>query len=376
MTRQIRILDLRDSPWVDGPGRTVLQTAELLDRKRFSVVVGGFCNGTMQESEYLSDAERRSLEVQPIYESRALDYRIVGQIMSALDRHRIDIVHAHDFRSNLVGLYCARRKGIPIVATCHGWIANDLKGHLKKRLDVRLLSRFDRVVAVSQRIKDQLSKGGINSHRVKLIVNALVVEDFQPDASDKEFRHRIGLADETPLSVNVGRLSAEKGQDLLLRALAEVRRSVSDIFLVFVGIGPEEQALRSSAEMLGLSDVVRFAGYCSDMQAVYNSADLVVQSSLTEGMPNVILESLLMQTPVIATSVGGTTEIVEHGKNGYLVEPNSVGMLADGILDFLRNETIHNELALRGCKHVKEHFNHVARVRRTAELYSSIVDGG
>ncbi len=376
MTKPINILDLRDSPWVDGPGRTVLDTAASLDNERHNVVIGGFCSADIDENIYLGEARKRSLDTQPIIETNALDFKIVGQILAAIDEHRINIVHTHDFRSNLAGLYCARRRGLPVIATCHGWIANNLKGSAKRYIDIKLLSRFDQIVTVSELMKTQLVSRGISARKIEVIVNSLVINNFEPAADDKRFRQELGVADTTCLVLNVGRLSREKGQALLLNAVARVRAQEPEVCLVFVGIGPEEQALKKRASTLGLADNVIFAGYRSDMTKVYNSADLVIQSSFTEGMPNVILESLLMQTPVVATDVGGTAEIVEHGVTGHLVVPNSEQSIVDGIQDFLSNETKHRKMAARGHDLVLERFDHKSRAIRFQKLYSHTLSQG
>ncbi|MEQ8206576.1 MAG: glycosyltransferase, partial [Woeseia sp.] len=275
MHRPINILDLRDSPWVDGPGRTVLQTAESLDRERFKLIVGGFCGDDASDNIYLSDASQRGLETCAIVEKAAFDLNVVRQIMATIDELGIDMLHTHDFRSNLAGLYCAWRKQIPIVSTCHGWIANNFKRSVYKSLDILMLRRFDRVITVSELMKRQLLAEGVQARNVDVVVNALIIGDYHPDHEDRRFRRGLGISDNCTLLMNIGRLSLEKGQALLLEAYAEISKANSNTRLAFVGIGPEEQSLRTLVRDLGLEDRVVFAGYQSDMLAVYNSADLV-----------------------------------------------------------------------------------------------------
>ena len=101
-----------------------------------------------------------------------------------------------------------------------------------------------------------------------------------------------------------------------------------DVAFLLIGIGEDERQIRQSVEKRGLTEHVHFVGYQTDMAAVYDSTDLVVQSSSTEGMPNVVLEALLMETPVVATNVGGTSEVVEDGVTGCLVEESSIQQLS------------------------------------------------
>ena len=154
--------------------------------------------------------------------------------------------------------------------------------------------------------------------------------------------------------------------------MAEVRRKYPNVVVAIVGRGREETVLREMSAKLGVNDIVRFVGHRSDMTDIYNSTDLVVQSSSTEGMPNVVLESLLMETPVVATAVGGTSEVIEHGKTGFLIAPGSELEIFRGLTDFLENMDLHKGFGKRGRKHVVENFNHEDRVQRTAALYTSI----
>ncbi len=108
------------------------------------------------------------------------------------------------------------------------------------------------------------------------------------------------------------------------------------------------------------------------MQNVYNSTDLIVQSSYTEGMPNVILESLLMQVPVIATDVGGTSEVSQHDYSGYLIPPDNLDRLVEGIQDYLNNPEKHHRMAIKGRDFVCQHFDHRVRVEKINEIYQEI----
>ena len=369
MKGPITVLDLRDSPWVDGPGRTILETAQSLRQEGIKIIVGGFCDGDPADNVYLTEAKSRGLSTFPILERRAFDHKVFSQIVGAIDENDVDILHAHDFRSDLFGICCARWRHIPSVSTCHGWITNDRKGKLYKRFDLALLSKFDHIVTVSEALRSELVQRRIEGSKISVVSNALILDDYQPQATDRRYREELGIDDNVKLIVNIGRLSAEKGQSILLDAIAGVCAAGHGICLVFVGIGPEEEDLRERVRILGLDQEVRFAGFRSDMTRIYNSADLVVQSSLTEGMPNVVLESLLMKTPVVATKVGGTGEVVEHGRTGYLVAAGSAQELERGIVDFLDDEARHRQMAARGRVVIESSFAHDERVARMAKMY-------
>lgn len=363
------VLDLRDSPWVDGPGRTILDTAAMVDPHRYRITIGGFATAGAAEHKYLEEAVRRGLDTCRILERRALDPDVLRQILHRCRSRAVDLVHAHDFRSDLYGLLAARWLGLPCIATCHGWIANDRKGRLYTSIDKWLLRFFDRVIVVSERMRDQLSASGVAAHRIAVVQNALIVENYRPCRGRAPLREPWGVPASHRLVGTIGRLSPEKCQDVFLRAAAEVSRRVPDVSFAIVGIGPEEQRLRRLAAELGVATRVVFAGYHEDMHAVYDSLDVVVQSSRTEGMPNVVLEALLMRVPVVATDVGGTAEIVTDGKSGWLVPPDDDGALAHGMLEALADPARAEARADAGERHVRRGFSHAVRLQRILAAY-------
>jgi len=370
-----RVLDLRDSPWVDGPGRTILDTASMADPQRYRIVVGAFSGERHGEHAYLGEAQRRNLETYPIAESRALDPEVLRQIMTWCRSNTIDIIHTHDFRSDLYGLVAARRLRIPAVSTCHGWIANNLKGRVYTTVDKFLLRFFDRVIVVSARMQAHLRSRGIPAHKIALIQNALIVENYRPERDDRSVREELGIPAHHKVVGKIGRLSPEKCQDLFLRAAAVLLRHDRDISFVLIGIGPEEENLRRLADELGIADRVVFAGYRGDMQHVYNSLDLVVQSSRTEGMPNVILEALLMRVPVVATDVGGTGEIVTDGKSGRLIPPNDLAALVAGMREVLSDTARTTAWVDAGERQVRANFSHSLRLQRIMTVYDQVLGG-
>ncbi|MBZ0071301.1 MAG: glycosyltransferase [Gammaproteobacteria bacterium] len=366
---------MRDSPWVDGPGRTILDTASMVDPQRYHIVVGAFSGDRHGEHAYLSEATRRGLETYPIAERRAIDPDVLRQIVDWCRHNAIDIIHTHDFRSDLYGLIAARRLRIPAVSTCHGWIANDLKGRIYTVVDKFLLRFFDRTIVVSARMQAHLSTHGIPARKLAVIQNALIVEDYRPDRSDRSVQAELGIPAYHKVVGNIGRLSLEKCQDLFLRAAAEIIPEMPDVSFVIVGIGPEEDRLRRLVGELGIVDHVVFAGYRADMQRVYNSLDLVVQSSSTEGMPNVVLEALLMRVPVVATDVGGTAEIVTDGVSGRLITPNDSRALTAAMQEALTTTEQTTGWAAAGEKHVRDYFNHTTRLQRIMDVYDHVMEG-
>lgn len=373
--KQVRILDLRDSPWVDGPGRTILDCASSLQGQGYQIVIGTFSGGEQKTNAYADEAVRRSLPVKNIHERGPFDLRVIRQIMQLIDDLNIDIVHTHDFRSNIFGLLAARWRRRPIVTTVHGWIANDVKGKLYVTADKLALRFFDRVITVSERTRELIRRARVANRKITVISNALSLDRYQPDRRADDFRRELRVGVDAVLIANIGRLSPEKGQVEFLQAARELAPHWPNIKFILIGIGPDREMLERFVSDNGLEQAVIFAGFRDDMINVYNSLDLVVQSSSTEGMPNVVLEALLMEVPVIATDVGGTAEIVEHQRTGVLMQPGSVQAIVANVTDYLRNPVRHRAMAQVGRCWVSERFDHRRRVEKLAGVYDSLLNG-
>ena len=369
--RTINILDLRDSPWVDGPGRTILDCARSLQDTEYNIIIGAFSGGKQKTNAYAEEAISRGLTVLNIEERSAFDMRVVKRIFDIVDEHNIDIIHTHDFRSNLFGIVCGKIKRRPVITTVHGWIANDMKGKIYTIIDKLLLRLFDRIITVSERTSGLVRKAWVPNRKVHVISNALIGGMFVPDKADTRFRNEIGVSADTKLIANIGRLSPEKGQYEFLQSACEIVKSNKNVKFILIGIGPDKEMLDAYVKENKLEGFVIFCGYRDDMTVIFNSLDLIVQSSYTEGMPNVILEAQFMKVPVIATDVGGTAEIIKHLRTGILLEPGSVFELTKEIKKYLEKSDEYIRMADDGRELVEDKFEHGNRVKKLIKVYES-----
>ncbi|MES9969194.1 MAG: glycosyltransferase family 4 protein [Candidatus Thiodiazotropha sp.] len=368
----LQVLDLRDSPWIDGPGRTILQCADMIDRSRCNIHIGAFSGSSHNDHLYLKKAVELGLDVVQIEENKSFDMKVIDQIKRVIQDRSIDIIHTHDFRSNIFGLICAKRLGLPLFSTCHGWISNNLKGSIYTAIDRYLLKFHDQIIVVSELMKDQLIQNGIDEEKIRVINNALVIDDYVIDRKCNKFRKEFGIQADAKVIANIGRLSPEKRQDNFLKAAKKIEGIDANVVFLVIGVGPEEEKLKRLANELGISDKVIFTGYRNDMTSIYNEIDLVVQSSNTEGMPNVILESLLMTVPVIATNVGGTGQIVQDSINGILIEPENLDHLINAMKNYIQTSERFYEMALVGRQNIIDNFNQDVRVEKLLSAYTTL----
>ncbi|MCG7946047.1 MAG: glycosyltransferase family 4 protein [Candidatus Thiodiazotropha taylori] len=367
------ILDIRDSPWYDGPGRTIIEVAAGLRQQNIEIKIATFKSKEKTDSDYLVQAKKRGLDCFEITESKTLDFSIIGQILKYNETTPIDVIHTHDLRSNLFGLIAARKLKVPIVSTAHGWVANSLKRRLLLFVDKLMLAYlFDLVITVSDKTQSKLKRIQPFSSHFITVRNALDTQHYHIEEGD-ELRQSLGVSGDTTLIGKIGRLSPEKRQDQLLYSIKPLVDEGYKMKLLLIGIGPEEENLRQLTENLGLQDVVVFAGFIKDMQPVYSELDLVIQASSTEGMPNVVLESMLMRVPIIATDVGGTSEIIDSDLVGTLIEADNRQQMTDSIRSFLDSPQHYLDKTGKAEQRIREEFDSNIRLARMAEVYNSIL---
>jgi glycosyltransferase involved in cell wall biosynthesis len=267
------------------------------------------------------------------------EWRVVSSALSTLAPN---VVHTHGYRADLLAGAAARRANVPTATTLHGFVGGDWKLRLYEQLQRRSLRRFDAVVAVSERMRDELELR-VDARRLHVIPNAFAGGAAVLSRTDA--RRTLGIPVEQFRLGWVGRLSNEKGPDVMIRALAATR----DAHLSIIGDGVDRQRVEQLASELGVSERVTFHGVRQDASALLAAFDGVVLSSRSEGTPIVLLEAIAAGTPVIATSVGGIPGVVQ-AEHALTVPPENPAALAAAI-DALRadpaaaDERAHRALA-------------------------------
>jgi len=228
-------------------------------------------------------------------------------------------------------------------------------------------------VAVSEAMKDKLVRIGIPGQKITVIYNSIEDNGFYKEPPDPNLRKKFASNDETLLVGVIGRLSREKGQRIFLEAWAKVCKLIPNTIVLFIGDGPDREILEKICVAKGIQDKVVFLGHQINPHPFYRILDLVVMPSLSEGLPNVPLEALSHKKAIIATSVGGTPEIIEDGENGILVKPGDPNALSDAIVALLENSEKRNSMAANGLSCLYPKFSPENRVSKILSLYQEIL---
>jgi glycosyltransferase involved in cell wall biosynthesis len=292
-----------------------------------------------------------------------------AQVRALCRRVRPDIVHTHGYRCDVVDGAVARREGIPVVSTCHGFIESNWRGRWQQWLQRRALRHFNAVVAVSSSIESKLEAAGVPKSRIHLVRNAAPADIEYLSRDDA--RRSLGIGNGQLIGW-VGRLSDEKGPDVALDAFARLDGSSARI--VFIGSGRDGAQLRERAATLGIDDRVIWCGAVREAARLYRAFDAFLISSRTEGTPMALLEAIGAGVPIVATRVGGIPAVVDSSC-ACLVESEDVVALGRALSETLNNSNLAAQRAENARKRVAENFSVDGWLRAYDSVYYACVNG-
>ena len=231
------------------------------------------------------------------------------------------------------------------------------------------------VACVAKQLEDMVcSDFHVPGRKVTTIINGVDCHRFAcPPAARDRLRVELGVRDSDLVIGSVGRLSYEKNYGLLLDAAAGVLTRFP-IRVLLVGDGPETDSLRSQAASLGLEDRVIMPEERRDVPELMSAMDVFVLPSLIEGLPNTVLEAMCAGLPVVATSVGGTPDVVAHGVSGFLVPSNNAAALGEALESLLGDGDLRREMGLSGHRLAQTKFSMERMVREYEALYERVVE--
>jgi glycosyltransferase involved in cell wall biosynthesis len=369
----MHVVHLTASTLFGGPERQMLGLGRHLPL-RFRSTYGSFPEGGRCEP-FLAEARAAGF---PTFRLSADTPDVPGAIdeLARLLRDlSADLLVGHTFKPNVLGRLAARRVGIPVVTVSRGWTWESLKVRVYETIDRVNLRLVDHVVAVSNGQAERVRKCGVPSPRLSVIRNAARLAPFADP--DPAFRDRLrGLFPADPLVSHVvlaaGRLSPEKGFDVLVEAAAAVLRQHPTAGFVLFGEGSELAKLETRVADLGLTSRFRMPGHTADLDRFLPWADVAVLPSFTEGLPNVALEASAAGVPVVATAVGGTPEVVSDGETGFLVPSGQPDAIAERVSRLLADEGLRWKLGTAGRERMRREFSFEAQAERYAELFDRL----
>lgn len=309
-------------------------------------------------------------------------FSIVKELVRYLERHPVDILHAHKPKDNVLGALASLWAKIPYrVRTIHGFHEprvgfQAIKGYVHEIID-NGVNRWliDRIVAVSFDLRSQLSRR-FGTEKVVYVQNAIDIDKIQITRCSTVRRKELKLGGQEFLVGAMGRLTLGKGFECFLKAARIIAAERPNVKFIIAGGGPLRDSLEALAKEYGLYEDVLFLGHRDNSHDILELFDLFVLPSFSEGTPMVLLEALVLARPVVASRVGGIPEVIEHGISGLLVTPGREDEFARSCIALMDDYGWAQRLGAAGRKRVEERFSARLMAAKVAEVYRKLVCNG
>jgi glycosyltransferase involved in cell wall biosynthesis len=347
-----------------GAEAVILNLSRTLNEHGHTSLLGIFSNSSNPNLQLHERALAEGIESHLISCRGQADRTVPATIRALAASTGANLIHAHGYKADVYAYLALRGSTMPLVSTCHTWYDDNRLVWLYGVIDRRVLRRYQAVVAVSDGVRQRLLASGVLDSRIHFIRNGIDLRPFTN--ATPSLRH---LAVPGGLLIGwVGRLTHDKGPDLFLRAIAQLRSQFPTARYLLVGEGPYRPQVERLITDLALLDVVHLLGQRSDMPALYASCDLMVSSSRQEGLPMAILEGMAAGRPWIATSVGAIPLAIRNGQNGMLIPPEIVEILATTMAHLLQNSDERDRMGTMARRLTESEFS----AERMSDDYLSV----
>ncbi len=359
-----------------GPDKTILNSPRFLEDRGYRVLCAYMRH---PEDPGFARLERRARQwdapLVAVDDHGPFDLGVLGRMRSLCEIHHPALWHAHDYKSNLLGLMVRRRYPMRLVTTVHGWVERTWKTPVYYRVDRLCLRYYDAVVCVSEDLYAMCREAGVAEGRLWHVPNAVDTEEFRRAASVQSAKARFGVPRGRLVIGAVGRLSREKGYELLLRAIRRLCHEGLDVELWIAGDGRERARLGRLVAEMALRDRVKLLGYRADTVDLYHAMDVFVSSSLREGLPNVLLEAMALEVPVLCTRIAGAAGLIRDSVNGLLVEAGSEEAIVEGLRRLVGDSMLRLRLGAAARKTIERSYPFRQRMEKIRAVYDQVLKG-
>lgn len=374
-SRKPRVFIVIDSVKLGGPGKGLLQYLERV-RGDIDYVIVNFTQGDSDRFEFVEIARNRGHRVELIEERHRFNPLTLARALRMFREGGYNIIQSHGYKGHVIALFISRLTGCKWLAMAHGWTRENLKIRAYNLLERWLLKFPDYAVAVSPSLYSTLESQRSKNRKLQLVLNAVDEKEIPFSSVRHDVRERYRLSNDDFVIGVFGRFSPEKGHENILYALSRLTEQYPGIRLLLVGEGQERERLHNIVLDKGLENHIIFCGYQQLVGDYYASVDLVVLPSLSEGLPNVVLEAMVLGKPVLATKVGGVSEIIEHDVNGWLVEAGSVTELERALRRLLDDRSAFERVKKNTKPSLMPKFCPDARAQTILTIYHDLLAHG
>lgn len=340
----------------------------------------------MREGVLFDDLRKKGFRVYLIKKRFRFDLSIIFRLVNFIRKERIDVIHTHNVTSNFYGrLACLFSRRGYVITTIHADVYHEHLSSFKSKIIGFIISRTDlymtglshRLLPISEHLRNKLMENGVKREKINTILSGSVVSDVEraPSIRKNNTLKGIEMGPDEKVVGTVGRLVPLKNHRMFIDAARKVLEKGLKVKFLIIGDGILLDDLKSYVKSLNLSDQIIFTGWLNNLEDVYPLMSIYVTCPTSEGFGLTPLEAMRYSIPVVATRVGGLTEIIKDGENGILIESNDVSGLADEILYLLNNPQKSIEIGLEGRRFLAAEFPISKTAEKIYEVYKSVVGG-
>ena len=377
---KFKVLYVHTLPVISGSGLAVYLMMRGLNKDRYEVEFSCAPGGPL-----IDKVASSGIKVYPIRHF-VQRIHIIKDILALMEltllirRRRYAIIHTHNSKAGFIGRIAAKINGVPIIVhTIHGFAFHNFERPFRRKLFImleRIVASFtNRLFVISMPLRDWGLKMGIGNHE-KYVLNydGIEIESFKKDFNREKIRKELNLRQEDKVVGMVAKLWEGKGHKYLLEAAVTIINKIPNVKFMIVGDGYLRDYLLDYAKRLGISNYVIFTGFRDDIPEITSIFDIACLPSLFEGMGRVLLEAQALGIPVVATSVGGITEVVKDNQTGILVNPADCHALATAIIRLLNDEALARKYQKAAREYIDEKFSARRMVENVDRVYSELTE--
>ena len=371
-----RVLQLIGSFHQGGTERQAVSlTRHLKDEGSFDVVVATLNNeGVLRsEMEEIGFNDIREFPLTSFYNANFV--RQVRRCARYLTENKIDIIHTHDFYTNVFGMAAATLAGVDVrIASKRE--TGGMRSKAQKVVENLAFGRANAIVANSAAVRDHLIGQSISSSKVRIIYNGIDSERFGYVDDRASLCRRFGLPTDENISfiTSVANLRHKvKNMPMLLRSAKRVIEKHTNVHFVIAGEGELEAELKKESQCLGIAGNVHFIGRSTNVPALLSISSCSVLTSFAEGFSNSIIEYMAAGKPVVATNVGGAAEAIVENETGFLVASDDDEAMAARLVQLLGDPEMATQFGTAGKTRVAENFSSKTQLIKTLQLYNGLL---
>lgn len=381
---KIKILHIITRLDKGGSAENTLLTASGVNKEKFkAALISGNTNDPRKEiANFITQEEIDYILLPELVRQIAFlkDIKAFWKIYGFIKKEGFDIVHTHTSKAGILGRWAAKLAGTKIIVhTPHGHIFYGYFSWFKTKLFIyleRLTALItDRIITLTYRGKEEHLKYRIaRPDKFVPIYSGIEVEKFTNFKVDiiKE-KERLNIPPDTPVIGTVSRLEPIKGIQYLISCLPDIVKVFPALKVFIVGDGSQRETLEHYVKNLNLSESVIFKGECEDIRQILSIFGIFILPSLNEGMGRCLLEAQALGVPVVATKVGGIPEVVKDGLTGTLVPARNPKVMAEAIINLLKNRTLREDMSRQAKGWIGNKFSAEDMVLKITGLYEELI---